>query len=106
MPFVKRNEAGDIIAISQHPEPGIEEEVAFDDPGLVAFLTRFGSLSGSFELADQAFIRVLEDLIGLLIDKGVIMLTELPPLAQQKILERKQLRSKLMQGLDLIDDEQ
>ena len=33
------------------------------------------------------------------------MLTELPQLAQQKVLKRKQLRNKLMKGLDLVDDE-
>lgn len=105
MPFVKRNEAGEVIALSQQPERGLEEELPVDDPDLIAFLGIFGSPSGSFEVADQAFIRVLEDLIGLLIDKGVIMLTDLPVLAQEKVLQRKQLRSKLMNGLDLIDDE-
>ena len=39
-------------------------------------------------------VRVLEDLINLLIDNGVIRITDLPEAAQQKLLERGALRSK------------
>ncbi len=45
--------------------------------------------------SDLEMIRVLEDLITVLIDKRVIMLTDLPPAAQGKLARRYQLRSSL-----------
>jgi len=54
--------------------------------------------------SDAEFIRVLEDLIDTLIDRGVIRLTDLPPQALAKLQERKLTRKQLRHGLDLIDD--
>jgi len=54
---------------------------------------------------DSAFVRVLEDLIDTLIEKGVIRLTDLPLAAQQKLGERKHLRQRLNDDLNLLDDD-
>jgi hypothetical protein len=45
--------------------------------------------------SDLEIIRVLEDLIDVLIGKGVIVLTDLPEAAQAKLAERRNLRSHL-----------
>ena len=45
--------------------------------------------------SDLSFVRVLEDLIGVLVDKGVIMLTDLPEVAREKLLERQEARGNL-----------
>lgn len=45
-----------------------------------------------FNQMDAELIRVLEDLVHVLIDKGVIALTDLPPSAQVKLLKRKGFR--------------
>lgn len=55
--------------------------------------------------SDKEFIRVLEDLIDTLIERGVILLTDLPAEALEKIQQRKQTRSKLQEGSSLLDDE-
>lgn len=39
-------------------------------------------------------MRVLEDVINVLMDKGVISFTDLPEPAQQKLLERQSLRKR------------
>lgn len=44
---------------------------------------------------DQEFIRVSEDLIDILIAKGVIFLSDLPQEAQAKIMARKSLRENI-----------
>lgn len=44
---------------------------------------------------DMAFVRVLEDVINVLMDKGVISFTDLPEPAQQKLLERQSLRQRI-----------
>ena len=68
------------------------------DPALLAFLARVGASSGvhnALASSDLDMNRVLEDLITVLIDKQIIVLTDLPPQAQQKLAQRYELRSKL-----------
>ena len=45
--------------------------------------------------SDLELVRVLEDLIAVLIDKRIIMLTDLPQAAQRKLARRYELRSRL-----------
>ena len=54
---------------------------------------------------DGEFIRVLEDLIDVLVNKGVINLTDLPPQALEKLSQRRRVRHRLRDSLDLIQDE-
>jgi hypothetical protein len=104
MPFVKRDEQGRVIAVSLAPEPGCDEEMAWDSAALAAF--RLPAIPAStLDASDQGLVRVLEDLVELLVDKGVILFTELPDSAQQKIMHRHALRSELSAKLDLIGDD-
>jgi len=45
--------------------------------------------------SDPELARVTEDLIGVLVKKGVILFTDLPDAVQNKLLDREALRSKL-----------
>ena len=45
--------------------------------------------------SDQSTVRVLEDVIDLLIQKNVILFTELPEAAQAKLMARRGLRKSL-----------
>ena len=53
---------------------------------------------------DADFIRVLEDLIDALLANGTLRLTDLPPQALEKLSQRKRVRQRLRNSLDLIDD--
>ena len=55
--------------------------------------------------SDADMARVLEDLIALLISRGLIQFTELPKSAQDKLLQRKQTRLEMSQQLKLLADE-
>lgn len=44
---------------------------------------------------DKDLARIAEDLIGLLVSKGIISATDLPQLVRDKLDNRKELRSKL-----------
>lgn len=44
---------------------------------------------------DVDFVRVLEDLIELLIDRHVIQVTDLPPAAREKLMRRAALRNRI-----------
>ena len=102
MPFVKRDDTGMIVAVSQLGVAGFEEEVAEDDERLAEFLNDLIAGSSSLDSSDQDFIRVLEDVVELLIDKGIILFTDLPDSAQQKVMQRQRMRSELQDNLNLI----
>ncbi|MCO7626594.1 tryptophan synthase subunit beta [Pseudomonas fluorescens] len=56
--------------------------------------------------SDLEMIRVLDDLIQVLTQKGVIRVTDLPPAAQAKLMDRTQAREALGGLSQLIDDEE
>jgi hypothetical protein len=108
MPYVIRNEAGKITGVFDHPELGATEQLRADDPELARFLAEqgFSSPEAIRQLlaeSDLRMVRLVDDLIDLLIDKGVIKFTDLPPAAGEKYLQRQMARRQL-QG-DLIVDE-
>jgi hypothetical protein len=105
MPFVKRDVRGAVIAVSQQAGAGCTEELSKDDPALAAFFTGITSEGSSPYATDQDLIRVLEDVVDLLIAKGLILFTELPVDAQQKIMRRQQMRSAISNTLDLISED-
>ncbi len=55
--------------------------------------------------SDTGLARVLEDLIDVLITRGLIQFTDLPEAAQAKLLERRQTRASMSNRLDLLPDE-
>ena len=54
--------------------------------------------------SDLELVRVLEDLIMVLIDKGVISLADLPKPAQKKLMIRNNLRSSFTGNLSFDPD--
>jgi hypothetical protein len=56
--------------------------------------------------SDLEMIRVLDDLIQVLTSKGVIRVTDLPPAAQAKLMDRTQAREALGGLSQLIDDDE
>jgi len=110
MPYVVRDASGQIVKLlaEKSPEaPEATEELLPGDPALLAFLarTRGGDgLQNALAASDLDMIRVLEDLIAILIDKRIIVLTDLPPQAQQKLSRRYDLRSKLADLGEIVAD--
>ncbi|HLO77782.1 MAG TPA: hypothetical protein VK196_15100 [Magnetospirillum sp.] len=100
MPFVIRDESGQVIALAEVPLDEDGEELPPDDPEVLAFLARtcdhqLDSDEEAFIRSDLQFIRVLEDLIEVLLRKGVITLSDLPAAAQDKLMGRRALRALL-----------
>ena len=105
MPYVKRDAAGRVVAVSLESAPGFIEELEQDSAEITALLGGGHDRETPIGHTDQDFVRVLEDVVQLLIDKGVILFTDLPPSAQAKIMRRQRLRSELAGKLDLIGDD-
>lgn len=54
--------------------------------------------------SDAAVARIAEDLIDILITRGVIQFTDFPQAAQAKLLQRRHTRESLSNRLKLLDD--
>lgn len=106
MPYISTDGTGNIISLHREPTPAAAETVAVDDPRLTEFL---GTAAGAntdpgFHSLDLEFIRVIEDLVDVLISKNILLFTDLPPAAQDKILKRRAKREGLASGGILVDN--
>jgi hypothetical protein len=109
MAYVKRDENGNIIHVYDAPQADATESISITDPELIEFLKETensdaakAALSGS----DLALVRVLEDLINTLIDKQVILFTDLPEAAREKLANREKIRHQLSDLTNLVGDDQ
>ena len=103
--YIQRNDQGEIIRASRMALPGCDEPIARDAPELLAFfgLDAFGQPPDEFRQSDLDFVRVLDDLIYLLMDKGFFSFIDLPEAAQKKLLDRQSLRQRT-NSLGLMSD--
>lgn len=104
MPFVKRGAEGRIIAVYREISAGVEEYLPPSHADVVEFLreTTDAGKPGMLQ-SDLEMIRVYEDLTDILIGKNIVMLTDFPPAAQEKLIRRKRLRSSLSPITELLD---
>lgn len=71
--YIKRDEDGQILAISQTAEQGMTEFINDNSVDLQQFLQKVKSHQQlTLEQSDQAMARVLEDVINLLVEQGTI----------------------------------
>ena len=101
MPYVMRDVAGRIKAFSVAEQPDWEW-VEDDAKEYAAFLESALALHDPFRESDILLARVLEDLISLLIDRGLIRFTDFPEVAQKRLLERQTMRKSNL-SLNLLD---
>ena len=97
MRHVLRDENGEILAIYLESQPGTEP-LPLDDPELLAFASGADSeqaMRAYLANSDDDLLRIVEDLITVLIDQNVILLTDFPNGAQRKLLRRQGIREKL-----------
>ena len=107
MPYVMRNAEGRIVAVLSEEVPG-SEMVGSNDPGLQTFLQSDSpEQRAQRELmeSDLGLIRVIEDLINVLIERGAIMFTDFPEPVQRKLLARSGMRKEFSYMDDLFNDE-
>lgn len=107
MLYIERNEDGTIRAIHQHPNGKAVEQKTLMDEEVLAFLSSDGKLESwihLLSLSDVSIIRIIEDLVDVLVKKNVIMLTDLPQEARNKLNERKKVRERMEGDQLLVDD--
>lgn len=111
MPYVQRNEAGQIAAVSAEKTSAMSEWVELDAPELKEYLVKLAGsahtpeVANALEESDQALIRVVDDLVNVLVEHNLMRFTDLPEAAQKKLLERRSLRESLT-ALKLLGDDE
>ena len=103
--YAKKNAQGLIEAVSREAQQGFVW-VDDNDADVQTYLQSLKSQNQlSLEQTDQSMVRVLEDVINLLVEKGVIRFTDLPEAAQGKLLNRRQLRDERQSVYVLADED-
>ncbi len=110
----RRDAEGRIVALTRQPlneeniKMGAWQAVSADDAEVDAFVYDVSSQAQALSKTDIGLARVLEDLIDVLINRGLLQFTDLPEAAQAKLLERRQTRANLSNRLQsslLLDDD-
>jgi hypothetical protein len=101
VPYVRRHAEGRVDALFSEAAPDAQELLPSTHPDVMAFLG--GGEAAAFNALDLDFVRVTEDLIYTLIEKGLLQFTDLPLEAQRKLDARDSFRKHRVTGaLDLL----
>ena len=109
MVYVLRDEDGRLLRVEHEPFEGMTETLAVESPELENWLSareEVRSRLTSLKESDLELVRVLEDVVVALVQKGVIRYTDLPEPARRKLDQRAVTRAEIegLSGL-LGDDE-
>lgn len=111
MVYIQRGPDGQLLQAARTPFEGVTETLALDDAELQRWLAQDAQRAQREQLeglqhSDLDLVRVLEDLIGVLIDRGVVRFTDLPEAARRKLQARAQTRAQLNSLSKLLGDEE
>ncbi len=107
MPFVTRDETGRSTALYREQSPEAQEYLPSGHPEIADFAGPHGGSDDRPDMrrSDLEMIRVYEDLIDILISKRIVVLTDFPTAAQEKLVRRKRLRSSLSSLTEVLGPE-
>jgi len=109
MPYVTRNNKGDIEVIYNEERSSSDEWLDEGNEEIVTFIQKIngdGNARKDLIETDIMMARVVEDLVDLLVTKGSFLYTELPQQVQNKLNKRKVLRQDLDELSKLINDDE
>lgn len=110
MIYIRRNTDQEIIEIDFSPADNLEE-ISLFDPELKDFLEHSEQsetlIKTVLDKLDTDMIRVIEDLIDILIDKDIMLFSDLPQPVQNKLLFKKSIRNALREDNNsILSDEE
>lgn len=109
MVYVDRDEKGLIIGVFSSPQSDSSQYISPQAPELLEFLGQSNShedIHTILTASDMAMVRVIEDVVNTLIDKGVILFTDLPEAARDKLVQRKKIRHHLNSLENLMNEDE
>ncbi|MDH4871247.1 tryptophan synthase subunit beta [Pseudomonas sp. BN515] len=97
MLYIQRDEDGNLVRVEATEFDQMSGTLPADDQEIQGWYANLAMQSSLLQLkqSDLDMIRVLDDLITVLMTKGLIRITDLPPAAQSKLLSRNQAREAL-----------
>lgn len=106
--YVQRDQQGALVRVEAVAYAEATETLPADNHEIQAWFANDVIETSLKQLkhSDLEMIRVLDDLIQVLTSKGVIRVTDLPPAAQAKLMDRTHARTALGGLNHLIDDEE
>ena len=106
--YVQRDAQGLLVRVEPAAYAEATETLAADNHEIQTWFANAAVENSLKQLkqSDLEMIRVLDDLIQVLTQKGVIRVTDLPPAAQAKLMDRNQAREALGGLSQLIDDDE
>lgn len=110
MIYVQHDAQGQLLRVEMEPFAGMTTVLPTMDEQVQAWLAReeLRVRLGRLKDSDLELVRVLEDLVSVLVERGGIRYTDLPEAAQRKLQARAEARSGLgcLSGLLGDEDEQ
>lgn len=108
MAYINRNTSGEIIAVYDSLQDDAQEYISLDNEELINFIKQAHNddVKTVLSASDVSLVRVLEDLINTLIVKKVILFTDLPLAAQEKLANREKIRGHLTTLDNLLGDDE
>ncbi|KAF1054215.1 MAG: hypothetical protein GAK43_01012 [Stenotrophomonas maltophilia] len=106
MVYVQRDDRGRLVRVERDTFDGAVA-VPADDPDVVAWL-KHAALDArlqTLQRSDLEMVRVLEDLVSVLVSRGVIRYTDLPEAARRKLEARASTRASLGGLSSLVEDD-
>jgi hypothetical protein len=109
MVYVQRDGEGRLLRVEHDPFEDMTETLSVESEELHNWLAAREEVKerlASLKESDLELVRVLEDVVGVLVEKGVIRYTDLPEAARRKLDQRAVTRAEIegLSGL-LGDDE-
>ncbi|PHS24813.1 MAG: hypothetical protein COA83_07070 [Methylophaga sp.] len=107
MAYIQRDASANIVAIFDEKQDNAQEYLALDNPELISYMTHSVKSDDARAIlaeSDLNLVRVIEDLVYTLIDKKIILFTDLPLAAREKLVNREAIRGHLTNLDNLVDD--
>lgn len=98
MVYVQRDANGRLLRVESTPFEGMTENLAVESPELKAWLKTKEEVNQRLEKlhrSDLELVRVLEDVVSVLVERGVIQYTDLPEAARAKLDQRALTRADI-----------
>ena len=108
MPYIIRNEKGEIVELHNSPDNGEGNWIEPGNPEVIDFIKRIGTTDQAklaLTSTDYEMVRVVEDLIDILMERQIFIFTELPEPVQAKLNARKRLREDMNTLENLINED-
>ncbi len=108
MVYVQRDDEGRLLRVEHAPFDEMTETLAVESEELENWLTAREEVKERLtrlKQSDLELVRVLEDVVSVLVGKGVIRYTDLPEAARQKLDQRAVTRAEIEGLSGLLGDD-